>query len=55
MNKKKLIYTCGVYLKKPCAKGETNFPKNCPTVERRDIVFEVIGHIIQYFNIKTIL
>ncbi|SHF19080.1 Uncharacterized metal-binding protein [Thermoanaerobacter uzonensis DSM 18761] len=39
----KSIYTCGVCPKKPCAKGETNFPKNCPTVERRDIVEQSVA------------
>ncbi|MGB9678505.1 MAG: DUF1847 domain-containing protein [Thermoanaerobacteraceae bacterium] len=34
----KSIYTCGICPNKPCAKGEGNYPKNCPTIERRDII-----------------
>lgn len=34
----KSVYTCAVCPKKPCARGEGNFPKNCPTVEENDII-----------------
>ncbi len=49
------IFSCAVCPNKPCAKGDDNFPKNCPTVMEKEIIEKSIERYNVDENINKIM
>ncbi|WKV09626.1 DUF1847 domain-containing protein [Thermoanaerobacterium sp. CMT5567-10] len=49
------IFSCAVCPNKPCAKGDDNFPKNCPTVMEKDIINDSIERYNNDENVNKIM